>query len=177
MTQTQSRPSSSDPSKTSGSQSSGSQNSGSRNSGSQDGSGSRVPERRPDSPLVTPKGTTTIADSVVGKIAGIAASDVSGVHALGGGASRAMGSLLDKIPGTKSSSSQGVSVSVEEQTATVEVTAIVDYGIAIADVASAIRSNIIRSVEQMTGMHVDSVDVSVTDIHLPGEDSDDDDEK
>ncbi|MEW1960782.1 Asp23/Gls24 family envelope stress response protein, partial [Kineococcus sp. NPDC059986] len=34
-------------------------------------------------------GSTTIADTVVSKIAGIAARDISGVHALGGGAARA----------------------------------------------------------------------------------------
>ena len=140
-------------------------------------SGASVPAVRHDSPLVSANGTTTIADSVVAKIAGIAASDVSGVHALGGGASRAVSSLRERIPGQKASVSQGVSVEVVEQTATVEVSAIVDYGVAIADVAAGIRANIIRSVEQMTGMTVSAVDVSVLDIYLPGDDTESDDQK
>ncbi|MGZ6834085.1 MAG: Asp23/Gls24 family envelope stress response protein, partial [Mycobacteriaceae bacterium] len=37
------------------------------------------------SPLTTPTGNTTIADTVVSKIAGIAAKEVSGVHSVGGG--------------------------------------------------------------------------------------------
>ncbi|MEW1957808.1 Asp23/Gls24 family envelope stress response protein, partial [Kineococcus sp. NPDC059986] len=39
--------------------------------------------------LSSDHGATTIADTVVSKIAGIAARDISGVHALGGGAARA----------------------------------------------------------------------------------------
>ncbi len=37
------------------------------------------------------KGTTVIADNVVSTIAGIAVRETDGVHALGGGASRAVG--------------------------------------------------------------------------------------
>ncbi len=139
-------------------------------------SGASLPAVRHDSPLLSANGTTTIADSVVSKIAGIAAADVSGVHALGGGAARAVSSLRERIPGQKASVSQGVSVQVTEQTAIVEISAVVDYGVAIADVAAGIRANVIRSVEQMTGMTVSSVDVSVLDIYLPGDESDSDDQ-
>lgn len=140
-------------------------------------SGASLPAVRHDSPLLSANGTTTIADSVVAKIAGIAASEVSGVHALGGGASRAVSSLRERIPGQKASVSQGVSVEVSEQTATVEVSAIVDYGVAIADVAAGVRANVIRAVEQMTGMTVSAVDVNVLDIYLPGDDTESDDQK
>ena len=43
------------------------------------------------SALQTSQGNTTIADGVVQKIAGLAAREVSGVYALGGGAARAFG--------------------------------------------------------------------------------------
>ena len=140
-------------------------------------SSSRVPATRNDSSLVSDKGTTTIADTVVSKIAGLAASQVSGVHALGSSAGRAFGSLRERIPGQRASVSQGVSVEVDDQTATVQVSVVAEYGVAIADVANAIRANVVRAVEQMTGLHVGSVDIEVTDIHLPGEDDDSDDEK
>ena len=63
-----------------------------------------------DSALVTQQGKTTIADTVVSKIAGIATREVSGVHALGGGASGVVGQLRERIPGASTNHSQGVSV-------------------------------------------------------------------
>jgi hypothetical protein len=50
-------------------------------------------------------GKTTIADSVVAVIAGIAARQVDGVHTLGGGASRAVRSARSRQPSTSMSSS------------------------------------------------------------------------
>src|SRR3954465_140557 len=69
--------------------------------------------------LVTKQGTTTIADTVVQKIAGLAAREVSGGHDRGGGAARAFGALRDRIPGASASAGQGVSVEVGEKQAAV----------------------------------------------------------
>jgi len=49
---------------------------------------------------------------VVSKIAGIATRDVDGVHAVGGGAARAVGALWERIPGARTKHAQGVSVEV-----------------------------------------------------------------
>ena len=46
--------------------------------------------------LVASDGRTTIADVVVSKIAGIATREVNGVHAVGGGATRAIGALRER---------------------------------------------------------------------------------
>jgi uncharacterized alkaline shock family protein YloU len=83
--------------------------------------------------LATLPGTTTIADTVVQKIAGLAAREVSGVHDLGGGAARAFGALRDRIPGASASAAQGVSVEVGEKQAAVDLQILVEYGVAIAD--------------------------------------------
>ncbi len=122
------------------------------------------------SELQTPQGNTTIADSVVSKIAGVSAREVSGVHSLGGGAARAFGSLRDRIPGASSSTSQGINVEVGETQAAVDLDIVAEYGVSIADLAKAIRKNVISSVESMTGLEVVEVNISVNDIHLPGED-------
>ena len=45
------------------------------------------------------RGRTTIADGVVEKIAGLAARDVLGVHAMGSGISRTFGAVRDRVPG------------------------------------------------------------------------------
>lgn len=122
------------------------------------------------SALVTPEGTTTIADTVVSKIAGIAASEVTGVHALGGGAARAIGTLRERIPGARTNHSQGVSVEVGETEAAVDLDLVAEYGVSITDLANGIRRNVISAVERMTGLHVVEVNVAVNDVHLPQED-------
>ena len=129
---------------------------------------------RPDSALATEQGRTSIADTVVSKIAGIAARDISGVHALGGGAARAVGALRERIPGGRVNHSQGVSVEVGERQAAVDLTIVVEYGVQIAQLAQAIRRNVIGAVEQMTGLEVVEVNINVVDLHLPSNDDQDD---
>ncbi|UZJ26059.1 Asp23/Gls24 family envelope stress response protein [Rhodococcus antarcticus] len=126
------------------------------------------------SALVSAQGKTTIADTVVSKIAGIATRDVSGVHAVGGGTSRAVGALRERIPGARVNHSQGVSVEVGEKQAAIDLDIVADYGVSIADLAAGIRRNVIESVERMTGLQVTEVNVTVNDIFLADESSDED---
>jgi uncharacterized alkaline shock family protein YloU len=123
---------------------------------------------------VSPRGTTTIADIVVAKVAGLATREVSGVHALGGGAARAFGALRERIPGATASVTQGVSVEVGEHQAAVDLQILVEYGVSIADLAAAIRRNVITAVEQITGLEVVEVNINVSDVHVPGDDEGDD---
>ncbi|MEV6830591.1 Asp23/Gls24 family envelope stress response protein [Amycolatopsis sp. NPDC051102] len=123
-----------------------------------------------ESALVTKQGTTTIADTVVQKIAGLAAREVRGVHDLGGGAARALSAIRDRIPGASASVGQGVSVEVGEKQAAVDLQVLVEYGVAIADLARSVRRNVITAIEQMTGLQVVEVNINVTDVHIPGED-------
>jgi len=129
--------------------------------------------RSASSDLVTSQGKTSIADGVVSKIAGIAAREVSGVYKLGGGTARAFGAIRERIPGSSGPSvSQGVAVEVGERQAAVDLDVVVEYGVSIPNLAQAIRRNVIGSVERMTGLEVTEVNVSVDDIHLPEDDSD-----
>lgn len=128
--------------------------------------GTQVQERNDNSPLVTPQGRTSIADTVVAKIAGIATREVSGVHDVGGGAARAVGALRDRIPGSRTNHAQGVMVEVGERQAAVDIDLIADYGVAIADLATGVRRNIITSVESMTGLEVTEVNITVHDVFL-----------
>ena len=130
-----------------------------------------------DSALVTQQGKTTIADTVVSKIAGIATREVSGVHALGGGASRVVGQLRERIPGASTNHSQGVSVEVGERQAAIDLQLVADYGVSIADLAEGIRRNVISAVERMTGLDVTEVNIEVQDVFLENdEDTSKDDE-
>jgi uncharacterized alkaline shock family protein YloU len=120
-------------------------------------------------PLESEHGQTTIADSVVTKVAGISAAEVAGVHELGGGASRAVGAVTQKV-GLSDGRSQGVSVEVGEKEAAVDLTIVVDYGESIPQVADDVRQQIIKRVEGITGLKVVEVNISVNDLYFPGDD-------
>ena len=123
-----------------------------------------------DSPLQTERGGTKIEDSVVSKIAGIAAQEVEGVR-MGGGTSQAIGGLLSSVTGGGGSSggsqSRGVSVEVGEVETAVDVTLTVEYGKSIPQVADAVRRNIINRVENLVGLKVTEVNVAVNDVFFP----------
>lgn len=124
--------------------------------------------------LHTEQGDTTIADTVVSKIAGIATREVPGVFAMGNAARRAIGNLQQRIPGggSQSSVTSGVSVEKGEREAAVDISVVIEYGASIVTVSEQIRENVIRAVEHGTGLQVVSVDVNVSDVHLPDEDAD-----
>ncbi|MET1008186.1 MAG: Asp23/Gls24 family envelope stress response protein [Propionibacteriaceae bacterium] len=125
--------------------------------------------------LHTEQGDTTIAETVVAKIAGIAAREVPGVYAMGNAARRAIGNLAQRIPGGSSQTSVtgGVSVEKGESEAAIDVSVVVEYGASIVTVSEQIRENVIRAVEHGTGLEVVSVDINVSDVHLPEEDAED----
>lgn len=116
--------------------------------------------------LETEHGSTVIDDNVVGKIAGIAAREVSGVNNLGGGAARMWGAVRESLT-SSTNVQQGVNVAVEDGHASVAVAIIAEYGVAIHELAEAIRRNIMNAVERMTGLSVERVDVVVHDVKLP----------
>lgn len=118
--------------------------------------------------LVTPQGKTTIADSVVAKIAGMAAREVAGVHEMGKGAARAFGALKEKLPvgSSEPSVTQGVTVEVGERQAAVELDLVCEYGVPIVDVAQAVRRNVIQRLQTMTGLEVTEVNITVDDIWM-----------
>lgn len=136
------------------------------------GPGARTPVTTSEqsTELETSQGSTTISDTVVSKIAGLAAREVSGVHDFGGGTSRAFGAVRERIPGARASSSQGVAVEVGQRQAAVDLTVVVEYGVAIVELTRAIRRNVIGSLEQMTGLEVVKVNINVVDLHLPSDD-------
>ena len=108
-------------------------------------------------------GRTIIADSVVSKIAGIAAREVRGVHELGGTTERA----ISRITGAQKST--GVSVEVGDEEAIVDLNVIVDYGQSIPDMASEIRRNVMNQILTLTGLRVKEVNINVNDLYFPEE--------
>ncbi|MEU2249738.1 Asp23/Gls24 family envelope stress response protein [Streptomyces sp. NPDC019224] len=122
------------------------------------------------------RGRTTIADGVVEKIAGMAARDVVGVHAMGSGLSRTFGAVRDRVPGGSKSVTRGVKAEVGETQTALDLEIVVDYGVSIADVARDVRENVVAAVERMTGLEVVEVNIAVSDVKLPDEEDEDDSE-
>ncbi|WP_381791323.1 Asp23/Gls24 family envelope stress response protein [Streptomyces niveus] len=121
-----------------------------------------------------PGGTTTIADGVVATIAGIAVRESDGIYALGGSASRALGSVRDRMSKAPDPS-RGVKVEVGETQTAVDVDVIVEYGEPIAEDAKDIRTRVTDAVETMTGLEVVEININVLDVHLPGSDDEGED--
>ncbi|MFC4611550.1 Asp23/Gls24 family envelope stress response protein [Streptomyces maoxianensis] len=122
------------------------------------------------------RGRTTIADGVVEKIAGMAARDVVGVHAMGSGVSRAFGAARERVPGTSKSVSRGVKVEVGEVQTAIDLEIVIDYGVSITDVAGAVRESVISAVEWMTGLEVVEVNIAVSDVKLPDEEDEEEEQ-
>ncbi|KAB1862261.1 Asp23/Gls24 family envelope stress response protein [Microbacterium algeriense] len=119
----------------------------------------------------TAAGKTTIEDAVVAKIAGIAAREVSGVYALGGGAARMVGAIRDALNTTDLS--QGISVEVGETQVAVDVTIVAEYPVSLQKVADDVRTAIHRAMVELVGMDVAEVNVTVNDVHIPSDDEGD----
>lgn len=123
--------------------------------------------------LHTDRGDTTIEETVVQKLAGIATREVPGVYAMGSAGRRAFSALTERIPGSQTNVSGGVSVEKGERQTAIDVSIVVDYGFSVVEVSQGIRRNIIQSVERATGLEVLEVNINVTDVHLPDEEHDD----
>ncbi|WP_327288694.1 Asp23/Gls24 family envelope stress response protein [Streptomyces sp. NBC_01198] len=123
------------------------------------------------------RGRTTVADSVVEKIAGMAAREVPGVHAMGVGMTRTFGAVRDRVPGSRTSVSRGVKAEVGEVQTALDLDIVVEYGVSISDIAREVRENVIAAVERMTGLEVVEVNIAIGDVKLPDEQDDDDGEQ
>ncbi|MFI0236071.1 Asp23/Gls24 family envelope stress response protein [Streptomyces sp. NPDC016845] len=122
------------------------------------------------------RGTTTIADSVVATIAGIAIRETDGVRSVGKGASKALGAVSNRMPGSSSSPGRSVKAEVDEEKVSISVDVEVEYGVPIHELAKDIRSRAVEAVETMTGLDVTEIDINVFDVHVPDDDDDDDDD-
>ena len=120
-------------------------------------------------PLQTERGNTNIADTVVAKIAGIAAQEVDGIR-MGSGASQTASNLLGSITGGSAgggSATQGVSVEVGQEEAALDLTLTAEYGKSIPQLSEAVRRNVTNRIESLVGLRVTEVNIAVQNIFFP----------
>ncbi|PYY37530.1 MULTISPECIES: Asp23/Gls24 family envelope stress response protein [unclassified Curtobacterium] len=123
----------------------------------------------------TSTGKTIVDDTVVAKVVGIAARDVPGVHSLGNGAARAIGAIRGAIG--QRDLSQGVKVEVGEKQVAADITIVAEYPVPLQQVAEDVRSAVSRALEEIVGMEVAEVNVTIQDVFIPGDDDEDEDKK
>ena len=128
----------------------------------------RQEQAQRSSPLSSERGATTISDAVVSKVAGIAALEVEGIE-MGGATSRTVGGFLDSWTGSGGRQARGVSVEVGEQEAAIELSMAVEYPKSIPQISETVRNNVINRVENLVGLNVVEVNITVNEVLLPQE--------
>ena len=120
------------------------------------------------SPLQSDRGTTTIQDGVVTSIAAMAVGETDGIDPSHGGTrlpgdtSPTVGEFVGRISGG-AGRTRGISVQVGEAQAALDLTVNVLYGRPIHQVTQALRQNVIKRVENLTGLEVTEVNITVND--------------
>ncbi len=117
-------------------------------------------------PGVDEIGTVRIADDVVSTIIAYAAKEVDGVAGLAGNA----GDGFLKKAGMKRPA-MGVKVELENGNVRADLSLIMDYGYNIPATCSKVQTRVRQAVENMTGLHVEDVNVRIAGIHMPEEEN------
>ena len=98
-------------------------------------------------------GVVKISDEVVSVIAGIAAQEIEGVIDAQNGVA---GNITNIFKGKKGTAK-----------AIIDMNVAVEYGKKIMDLVSQVQENVKKTVEAMTGLQVESVNIFVQNIYLP----------
>jgi len=101
-----------------------------------------------------------IADDVIATIAGKSALEVKGVYSMAGGFAGGISEVFGKKSYTK-----GIKVDNTEKGLKIDVNIIVEYGSRIPDVAYEIQNKVKNSIENMTGLKIDEVNVHIQGVN------------
>ena len=107
-------------------------------------------------------GQITYANEVISTIVSVATTEVDGISGIVGAGS------ISGIIG-KSKTPRGVRVDMDGQDVNVDVSVTVDYGMPIQKVGRNAQENVRKSIESMTGLHVEKVDLHVVGVSFEKE--------
>ena len=111
------------------------------------------------------KGQITYANEVIATIVTVATTEVEGISGIAGAGASTISGILAK--GSKTPRSVRVDMVGEDVNVDVSVT--VDYGMPIQKVGRNAQENVRKSIESMTGLHVDKVDLHVVGVSFEKE--------
>ena len=103
-----------------------------------------------------------ISEEVITTISGIAVSEISGVAEMAGGIT---GGITEVLSGKKNLS-KGIKADAAGNNVKIDVNIIVNYGVRIPDVAFDIQNKVKQTVENMTGLKVNEVNVHVQGVNV-----------
>lgn len=105
-------------------------------------------------------GSVKIADDVIACIAALAATEVEGVDSMAGNITN---ELISKL-GVKNLS-KGVKLDLNEDEVSVALSLNMTYGYNIPEVSAKVQERVKNTVENMTGLHVADVSVSIAGVN------------
>ncbi len=114
--------------------------------------------------IIDDYGSVKVSEEVVAIIAGIAATDVSGVAGMSGGIAGGIAEILGR-----KNLSKGVKVEVGEKEAAIDLYIIVEFGARIPEVAWDIQEKVKTAVQTMTGLNVVEVNIHVQGVNFDKE--------
>ncbi|MBQ9123241.1 MAG: Asp23/Gls24 family envelope stress response protein [Lachnospiraceae bacterium] len=106
-------------------------------------------------------GAVQIADDVVAMITSLAATEVEGVSAMAGNITN---ELMSKV-GVKSLT-KGVKVDIFENTVTVDLAVMVEYGYNIPAISQKVQQKVKSAIENMTGLEVADVNIRIAGVNM-----------
>lgn len=109
-------------------------------------------------------GIVKISDEVVSVVAGIAAEEIDGIIELQQGVGNNISQILK---GKKGNLGKSVKVTLVEDKAIIDLAVAVEYGVKIPEVVNSVQENVKKTVETITGLTVEAVNISVQNIYVP----------
>lgn len=107
-------------------------------------------------------GQITYANEVIATIVSVATTEVEGIAGIAGSGS--VSGIL-----AKGKTPRGVKVDMADGDVNVDISVTVDYGMPIQKVGRSAQENVRKSIESMTGLHVEKVDLHVVGVSFEKE--------
>lgn len=106
-------------------------------------------------------GEVLVTEDVIAIIAGIAATEVEGVHSMAGNITNEIVAKLGR-----QNLSAGVNVTCIEDIVSVNLVINVEMGCKIQEVSRLVQEKVKNSIESMTGLTVENVDVRIANVNV-----------
>ena len=115
-------------------------------------------------------GDIKISDEVIATIASVATKEIEGISGL---SLSIAGEIASKF--VKKNLSKAIKVSSDDGNLTIDISVIVKYGIRIPDISWEVQENVKKSVESMSGLNVEKVNIIIAGVDFESTDDSDND--